>query len=73
MQGIIDIRVSNTIPRVNKIFQSSLSRVFFPTEHDSKVLNCILVNQSQLDALNGVNVPSGFNWQLPIQATLTCD
>ena len=46
MQGIIDIRVSNTIPRVNKIFQSSLSRVFFPTEHDSKVLNCILVNQA---------------------------
>lgn len=46
MQGIIDIQVSNTIPRINKIFQSSLSRVFFPTEHDPKVLNCILVNQA---------------------------
>jgi len=46
MQGIIDIHVSNAIPRINKIYQSSLSRVFFPTEQDSKVLNCIFVNQA---------------------------
>lgn len=46
MQGIIDINVSDTIPAVRKIFQSSLSRVFFPTEHDAKVLNCIFVNQA---------------------------
>ena len=36
-------------------------------------ITCIKVNQSQLDALNEVNVPEGFNWQLPIEATLTCD
>ena len=36
-------------------------------------ITCIKVNQSQLDALNNVNVPSGFNWELPIEATLTCN
>ena len=36
-------------------------------------ITCIKVNQSQLDALNNVNIPAGFNWELPIEATLTCN
>lgn len=34
---------------------------------------CIKVNQTQLDAINGVNVPENFNWQLPISVSLDCN
>ena len=50
-------------------------------EHNIK---CIRVNQQQLDALNGVNVPDGFDWALgfyvdengeqkPVEVSLDCD
>jgi Leucine-rich repeat (LRR) protein len=50
-------------------------------EHNIK---CIRVNQQQLDALNGVNVPDGFDWALgfyvdengeqkPVEVSLDCN
>lgn len=32
--------------------------------------SCIIVNQEQLDAYNGVNPPDGFKWELSIEPTL---
>lgn len=36
-------------------------------------ITCIKVNQNQLDAYNGTNVPDGFKWELSIEPTLVCD
>ena len=36
-------------------------------------LSCIIVNQEQLDAYNGINPPDGFNWELSIEPTLACN
>ena len=46
MKGVINLDISSATPRINKIFQSSLSRVFFPSDQDDKVLNCIYINQA---------------------------
>jgi len=46
MKGVINLDISSATPRINKIFQSSLSRVFFPSDQDAKVLNCIYINQA---------------------------
>lgn len=36
-------------------------------------ISCVKVNQAQLDAYNGNNVPDGFKWQLSVEPTLNCD
>ena len=36
-------------------------------------LSCIIVNQDQLDAYNGINPPDGFKWELSIEPTLVCN
>ena len=36
-------------------------------------LSCIIVNQEQLDAYNGINPPDGFKWELSIEPTLECN
>jgi hypothetical protein len=36
-------------------------------------LSCIIVNQEQLDAYNGINPPDGFKWELSIEPTPECN
>ena len=36
-------------------------------------LSCIIANQDQLDAYNGINPPDGFKWELSIEPTLVCN
>ena len=36
-------------------------------------ISCIKVNQAQLDAYNGNNVPEGFKWQLSVEPKLNCN
>lgn len=36
-------------------------------------ISCIKVNQEQLDAYNGINVPEGFKWELSVEPTLGCN
>ena len=36
-------------------------------------LSCIIVNQEQLDAYNGINPPDGFKWELSIEPSLECN
>lgn len=36
-------------------------------------ISCIKVNQAQLDAYNGINIPEGFKWELSTEPTVDCD
>ena len=36
-------------------------------------LSCIIVNQEQLDAYNGINPLDGFKWELSIEPSLECN
>jgi hypothetical protein len=44
----------------------------FYAKYDNN-LSCIIVNQEQLDAYNGINPPDGFKWELSIEPTLDCN
>lgn len=36
-------------------------------------INCIIVNQEQLDAYNGIDTPDNFKWELSVEPTLECN
>ena len=73
MLGEIQLNISNSPPKINKVFQSSLSRIFFIPSEDNSISNCVFVNQAggvhENDSfLNNINVNHNAHLKFTSQA-----
>jgi hypothetical protein len=59
-----ELNLSSNLFKDNIDVSNCINLIEFYITGNEHNIKCIKVNQQQLDALNGVNVPDGFNWGL---------
>jgi hypothetical protein len=59
-----ELNLSSNLFKDNIDVSNCINLIEFNILGNEHNIKCIKVNQQQLDALNGVNVPDGFNWGL---------
>ena len=79
-----ELNLSSNLFKDNIDVSNCINLIEFNILGNEHSIKCIKVNQQQLDAINGVNVPDGFNWSLgnyvdengeqhPVEVSLDCN